>query len=116
MQVKLMEAKAVPDTALWGSWDHARFTIAVENLDFQKEVMVHLADGREYPARYVEPLGCHYEVWECAIPLKQRDPNFKFAVRYSVSGQTYWDNNDGQDYVIAPSQRQPVSCTHAGLA
>jgi hypothetical protein len=104
MEIKLLEAKAVPDTALWGRWDHVRFTLAVEDLGYEKEVAIHLSDGREYPARYLEPLCCHYELWECAIPIDQRDLNLQFALRYTVNGRTYWDNNHGWDYALNPSQ------------
>ncbi|WP_224240692.1 carbohydrate-binding protein [Hyalangium gracile] len=106
MLVKLLEAKAVPDTSLWGRWNHARFIIAVGNIHFEKEVAIHLDDGREYPARYVEPLNGYYELWECTFPLEQRELCLKFAVRYQVDGQTHWDNNYGWDYVIDRDQPQ----------
>jgi hypothetical protein len=100
MIIQMLDAKAVPDTALWGRWDHARFALAVGDVGFEKEVVIHLADGREYPAHYMEPLSGRYELWECVLPLGGRELNLKFAIRYTVNGQTYWDNNHGWDYVL----------------
>jgi hypothetical protein len=98
--IRLMEARLVPSKAQWGLWESAHFTIGVENLSFEKQVLVHFASGQEVAAHYVKPLEGNLEQWECELPINTRYPELKFALRYLVAGQEYWDNNQEQDYLL----------------
>jgi hypothetical protein len=96
--IRLIEAKLVPSKAQWGLWEGVHFLIEVENLAYEKQVAIHFASGQEASAYYLRPSGPHRELWECFLPLNHRYPELKFALRYAVGAQEYWDNNGGQDY------------------
>jgi hypothetical protein len=92
----------------------ARGYIEVENLAYHKQVVVHYEvstqkDWLDVAATYVGPTSNNREVWSFQTPGYHHPPrlgaDFRFAVRYSVGGQTYWDNNDGRDYRVGIGAR-----------
>lgn len=93
--------------------------IELENIAYQKDVKVVYDCGegwKEAPARYVKSLAGNREHWAFQVALGERssqgDPRggyagprvvTQFALKYTVNGQTYWDNNGGynQDYRVS---------------
>lgn len=86
--------------------------IEVENLAFEKKVtVVYSVDGGNWQstqATYVRSIAGNKDVFIFAIPMPESDYNggnydsrtVRFAIQYEVAGQTFWDNNGGQDYFV----------------
>ncbi|USB32658.1 carbohydrate-binding protein [Paenibacillus sp. YPG26] len=87
--------------------------VEVSNLNYQKNVTIHYTpgDGKWYDtsASYVGPTDASHEKWGFSVntsDLNQTNPQIstaqeiKFAIKYEAGGQTYWDNNNGQNYSI----------------
>lgn len=83
--------------------------IEVENLGYSKDVAVRLSDSsnhavwRDEPARYFGPGPAGKDIFVFDVPRVSTGYNpadFTFAVRYTVGGTTYWDNNGGWNYRI----------------
>lgn len=87
-------------------------SIAVKNLGYEKKVTLHYTqDGVNWSdsdASYskADPNDSEYDIWTFAI-LSPSSP-ITFTIKYEVNGQTYWDNNNGNDYSLNSS-------THAVL-
>lgn len=79
------------------SW---RGFVTVGNLAYEKDVTVVYAidDGpwRESPARFVESLPGGRELWR--FEGVGSPGRLRFALRYRVAGQEFWDNAGGADY------------------
>lgn len=91
-----------------GFWHVGRFEVQVANLAFEKTVVVRLkrSDGQweDFPLSYVRSTDGNREVWGADFnryTLPAAGNAIEFAVRYSVNGQTYWDNNNGSNYSLA---------------
>lgn len=83
-----------------------RFEAIVSNLAYSKAVYAHLAqpDGSwiDVPLRYNRSISGNREVWRAAYqPAINTTYDPEFVLKYVVNGQTYWDNNAGQNYTIA---------------
>jgi len=86
----------------------ARFEVLVKNLAYAKQVYVHLKKPDDswidVPLAYQRTADSGREVWAGSfIDTGIAGPTFntwdlEFAVRYTVNGQSYWDNNGGQNY------------------
>ena len=81
--------------------------IAVKNLAYQKNVVVHYTYDDEtwndVSASYEKTSNDGYEIWTFETPMQPSNKyyyryNCKFAIKYEVNGQTYWDNNGTKDY------------------
>jgi hypothetical protein len=88
--------------------------IEVENIAYHKKVVVHYGvsgkpDWLDVDATYVGPSSGNREVWTFKTPDYPHPPrlatDFRFAIRYTVAGQTYWDNNSGRDYRVGIGPR-----------
>lgn len=57
-------------------------------------------DWTSVQASYLETAPNGYERWSFATPWGgfAALATYQFALNYQVAGQSYWDNNDGQDY------------------
>ncbi|MDR0915070.1 MAG: CBM21 domain-containing protein [Oscillospiraceae bacterium] len=87
--------------------------VEVLNLGLTKEVTVHydLNDGegwQEVAAEYYAPTWGNYEAWVFETPTVgggERFPvaDIEFAIEYTVNGNTYWDNNSGNNYSVHDS-------------
>jgi len=85
----------------------------LKNIAPKKQVMVHYTtDGstwKDQAASYVAPSLPGYELWYFKLPGASfyggGALNVRFAVRYTVAGQTYWANNQGRDYRVAVGAR-----------
>jgi hypothetical protein len=76
----------------------------VQNLGFAKDVALHYAqpDGTwvEKPLGFQRTFG-NYDLFAMT------DGTFvmnQFVIRYSVGGQTFWDNNGGSNYFVSETQ------------
>ena len=102
--VRLKYAESVtfsPGGGVTGVMD-SHFDVKVKNIAFQKDVAI----------RYAQPNGVFTEKAMTFLPqghfgdydvFTLTDNTFsttQFAVRYTVAGQTFWDNNQGADYRI----------------
>ena len=79
---------------------YCSISVKVQNIGFAKDVVaVYTPDGevwKEHPLHFTRNYGT-YDVFEHTI---FHSPVLRFAVRYRVAGQTYFDNNDGCDYSL----------------
>lgn len=76
--------------------------ISIQNIAYVKDVVVHYTvDGQNWndlKASYVKPdqNNSGYEVWHFDIDQGVS----KFAIKYQVNGNTYWDNNGQSNYTF----------------
>ncbi|WP_137939282.1 carbohydrate-binding protein [Chitinivorax sp. B] len=108
----------VPDHAqmvdqFWGGQYHG--SVVVKNLGYAKDIQVHYTTDRWQTQRIAYPQYLPYftygystvanpnsegvEVWPFSLDAGGSS-ELEYAVRYSVNGQTYWDNNFGQNYRV----------------
>lgn len=81
-----------------------RALIDVANLGLKKNLTLHYRQAGQgwldsVPARFVRSLPNNRELWVVEVT----DPVSEFAVKYSVGGKVYWDNNGGKNYAFAPN-------------
>jgi hypothetical protein len=75
--------------------------VKVDNLAYAKSVALHHGNGSAWTDRelvWIEGYGS-YDVFVTTRPVDV-GPIQRFAVRYSVSGLEFWDNNGGANYTI----------------
>ena len=107
-EVKLVRAENYITTGYhtYIGWE-VKALIQVKNLAYTKQVYLHLSktDGTwvDIPAHYVRTANSTYELWE----VNRSDfgdysmPGKYYAIKYVVNGQTYWDNNNGANYIFS---------------
>lgn len=109
-EVKLLKANSI-FSSYKGPWLRGSFDVVVANLAYAKQVSIHYrkTDGTwgNFPLSYNRPANPGKEVWTgffsntgggSDMPLVA-DP-IEFAVKYQVNGNTYWDNNGGNNYRV----------------
>lgn len=85
--------------------------IIVKNLAYTKVVQLHYSvNGGAWlnlAAAFGKSLPSNQEEWNFSVSLTTipatqaiQALNIRFAVKYQVNGQTYWDNNAGKDYFV----------------
>ncbi|MCK5884326.1 MAG: hypothetical protein KAG61_11605 [Bacteriovoracaceae bacterium] len=76
--------------------------IKVRNVDFHKSVTIYYSQNggpwSELPASYIRQLSHGYEEWAVETNFGASGHSIEFAVKYSVGGQIYWDNNYYKNY------------------
>lgn len=101
--------------------------IELENIAYTKVVQIHYSINggtwQDASAWYVSSLGNNRERWSFRIQLGEyygmddrrmlfQGPawNVQFAVKYTVNGVTYWDNNggSGNDYRVSSEGKEPL--------
>lgn len=103
--VKLIYAKAENTYPGIGATGY----IEVENIDYNKNVTVHYSfngtDWYDCAAEYYKPTWGNYEAWKFETPGisygYRGSVTVQFAIKYEINGETYWDNNNGQNYSVA---------------
>ena len=105
-EVKFQKAQSVVSTRYGQSQQNVRFEANVANLGFAKQVFAHLQRGDgswiDVPLAYNRNISNNREIWEGTYsPALNTTYNIRFALKYVVNGQTYWDNNAGQNYTMA---------------
>ena len=71
--------------------------IKVKNLGANKNVAVHYNTGSSWTdeqATYVTTLSDGSEIWKCEVGAF----GLEYAIKYTVNGVTYWDNNNANNY------------------
>lgn len=94
----------------WYAYLYTEGYVEVQNIGYAKNVTIHYTyngtDWFDTAATYYKATVGNYEAWHF-----QTDPNTveypyrsgsycRFAIKYEVNGQTYWDNNNGQNYMV----------------
>lgn len=111
-EVSLLHARSITSTRYGMSSQSVSIDVVVQDIARQKSVAVHLrgADGHwsDIAAQYLRPAGPDKEVWRVSFQRNSAQGNapldLRFALRYNVNGQAYWDNNGGQDYSLGSDQ------------
>ncbi|MDD3224169.1 MAG: carbohydrate-binding protein [Clostridium sp.] len=78
--------------------------VCVKNLSCTKKVTIHYSydntnQWKDISATYLKTNTDGYEVWQFQIPSNYSD-NCKFCIKCEANGQTYWDNNSGNNYSV----------------
>jgi len=81
-----------------GSFNYnGKFEIVVQDIAYEKDVSIWARKGANWeniPAQFAEQLGDGREIW--VAPASNGED--EFVARYTVNGNTYWDNNQGKNY------------------
>ena len=106
-----VSAEEIPPVQLYYSHEvqesrdvgHYEGYIAVKNIAYDKKVTVHYQYNddawKDVEANYVKTDAVDgYEIWKFSTPSTLGYWEMQFAIKYEVNGQTYWDNNNGQNY------------------
>jgi len=91
--------------------------VEVENIAYNKSVTIHYSfDGTDWldcAAEYYKPTWGNYEAWKFettgkpALLSQVGIVTIQFAIKYEVNGQTYWDNNNGNNYFVKVNKYLP---------
>lgn len=105
VQVRLVSANSYVHSK-YGLYSYQRgFKIRVQNLAYTKSVIVYhkMANGTwtNVPATYSGPADNGFEYWTASTSHNGQNMGDRFAVKYTVNGATYWDNNNGADYKLS---------------
>lgn len=114
-EVKLLMAETYV-TSHYGFYaEHLQIRVRIKDIAYDKDVRLWiLADDGTWkesgPGYYKEDCGDGYEIWTinatisdspyAGVPEYRWAKPYKFAVRYKANGNTYWDNNNGQNYTM----------------
>lgn len=109
--VKLIYAKTVYTDGGIGAEGY----VEVENIAYAKNVTIHYTyngtDWYDCAATYYKPTWGNYEAWKFQTPgtndYYRGNLTVQFAIKYEVAGQTYWDNNNQQNYSVASRYSAP---------
>lgn len=90
--------------------DRATVSVVVKDLGDDKQITVVYSTNQwrtvhMQEARLQYGYGSDAESWLAVLELGEADGRIDFAVRYSVNGTRYWDNNDWQNYTITYDPR-----------
>lgn len=86
-----------------------KFTVLVDNLSPQKQVFIHTKQNniwKDLPLKFDHSVANGKEVWTQSFERPhptttgQVVADLEFDVKYQVNGKTYWDNNNGNNYLI----------------
>ncbi|WP_299219448.1 carbohydrate-binding protein [uncultured Aquimarina sp.] len=79
-----------------------KFKVKVKNLAYQKEVAIHHAtyNGNwvDIPLTFEQAIENDEEIWVGEVTPDYEIYSDEFVVKYTVNGETYWDNNSGKNY------------------
>lgn len=111
-KVKLIHAKrdisVCASRSCQSSTHYLKMTVEVANLGGNKVVSAHqqMANGswKDFNLTYKLTTSIGTEIWELDYSEWNGSPEYKsifgnqFVIKYVVNGQTYWDNNNNQNY------------------
>lgn len=87
-----------------GGYLEQNVLIQVKNVAYSKQVVVHAerSDGAwiDVPAHFLRMGDATYELWSANREDFGPHTYNRYALKYVVNGETYWDNNNGADYVF----------------
>ncbi len=93
----------------YGRFGRMPVYVEVENLGYHKSVELHYSiNGGEWKmanCEYQSSLANNREKWFTQLSLYAYSGDYpimdiRFALKYTVNGITYWDNNQGRDYFV----------------
>jgi Carbohydrate/starch-binding module (family 21) len=102
-EVVLLNAEAGSSPSGTGSFNYfSNFTVVVENLAFNKQVNIFghdlgTGEWHPFPCGFAKSLPGNVETWTAHVDASRID---QFVVEYQVSGNTFWDNNFGNNYIL----------------
>lgn len=102
-EVVLLNAEAGSSPSGTGSFNYfSNFTVVVENLAFNKQVDIFGHDldtggWHPFPCGFAKSLPGNVETWTAHVNASRID---QFVVEYQVSGNTFWDNNFTNNYIL----------------
>ena len=102
-EVVLLNAEAGSSPSGTGSFNYfSNFRVVVENLAFNKQVNVFGHDlntggWRPFPCGFEKSFPGNVETWTAHVNESQIE---QFVIEYQVSGNTFWDNNFGNNYIL----------------
>lgn len=111
-EIKLIKENSRSSSYRGYNWEDGVFQAQVANLAYAKQVAVHVkkTDGTwyDYPMSFGYSSGNNREVWTAPFSvsydgtntLPDTGPVIEFALKYTVNGVTYWDNNNGANYKV----------------
>lgn len=124
-EVKLIDSHVYRDRFFYYGFTG---NIEVANLGYEKKVTVHYTTDDitwyDVDAQYMGPTSSTHEKWNFAISTSSltqdhpelRDLKFiRFAIKYTVNGNTYWDNNNNLNYYNEPNTIYPDSLILGGV-
>ncbi|MBZ4394318.1 carbohydrate-binding protein [Myxococcus faecalis] len=109
-EVRLLKAVSTVSSRYGQTWQDVTYLLVVKNLAYEKQVAIHdkQPDGTwlDLEASYAGDAGAGHELWKVTrqyqswgtSPQPTRD--LEFVAKYTVNGQTYWDNNGGANYQL----------------
>lgn len=87
-----------------GCSDNRNILMQVKNVAYEKQVFVHqkMYNGSwiDFPAHYEGPGNSTYELWHFDTVDISYSFGYEFVLKYVVLGQTFWDNNNGANYIL----------------
>lgn len=102
-----------------GRYSYASTTVAIKvaNWDSNKSVTLHYLSGEkdewfDVNAVYVTTLNDGYEIWEASIGTFGYGIK-EFALNTVQNGQTYWDNNNGNNYTQESAGSAMIKATRS---
>jgi hypothetical protein len=101
LPVKLVKAGNWTMSKYGTTWVNRNYTVMVENLAYDKEIVIWGEDKdgtwKAFPMQYTGSAGGSQEYWE----LHTNEGPQTFVVRATMNGQTWWDNNGGNNYTLS---------------
>lgn len=111
---QLLSAKTAPNVQLLKAWSQysfyrgfntysRHFKVKVANIAPEKSVSVYheRLDGQwvEIPMEYSYSIDAQSEIWTLQYQhTGEKIYSDEFVIKYDVAGNTYWDDNNGEDY------------------
>jgi hypothetical protein len=104
-EIKLQLASSIVSSKYGISQQSSTFEANVANLAYNKQVFAHYkqSDGTwvDLPLSYNRSVGSGREIWSTSYsPPLNSTIDLQFALKYVVNGQTYWDNNNGNNHFV----------------
>ncbi|OOM73385.1 putative phosphatase regulatory subunit [Clostridium puniceum] len=66
-------------------------SVAIHGIDSENS-----EEWKDYSGSYVNTLGDGSKIWK--VDLSYVGSSIEYAIKYQVNGETYWDNNNGNNY------------------
>ena len=103
-EVSLYKGSAFVQTKYYAQYLRT-YDVIVKNLGSNKKVYIHhktvSGTWTDLECTYIRNVNSNFELWRVEnSALYNPTLDNQFAVKYVVNGVTYWDNNNGTDYIL----------------
>lgn len=108
-EIRILAAENTLTRSKQGNRQSLQFWLAVENLDYHKQVEIFWAGDDDVwqvlAAEYRGQHGEHQQFWQAQLTLSGRSGrtlpgSIQFSARLIADGREYWDNNDGSNHTL----------------